>query len=279
MPVLADKNAKAVRHAGADVACSRACPNCAGPTATRLPRYSTPEWHVVRCADCGFVYLGNPPAYQELVETFAWEKTSVMEKERRRKRRPLLSWLDRNSRWRLGLLGRDRAGFYRRLFRQGRVLDVGCATGSKVPEPFIPFGIEISRSLYEKAHATMQARGGKAIHGPAAEAIVEFPDRYFAGIIMRSVLEHETQPKRVLTHVARVLEDGGKAYIRVPNFGSVNRMVIGGNWCGLRHPDHVNYFTVNSLCRMAGDCGLSVKLLTPLLLPFNDNINAVLSRA
>jgi hypothetical protein len=38
----------------------------------------------------------------------------------------------------------------------------------------------------------------------------------------------------------------------------------------------VNYFTTTSLGAMAGDCGLKLKLLNPIRLPLDDNINAVL---
>ena len=86
------------------------------------------------------------------------------------------------------------------------------------------------------------------------------------------------QPKKLLAHVARVLKDDGKAYIRVPNFGGINRRVMGAKWCGFRYPDHVNYFTVTSLRRLAADCGLNVRLLNPIRLPLDDNINAVLSK-
>jgi hypothetical protein len=40
----------------------------------------------------------------------------------------------------------------------------------------------------------------------------------------------------------------------------------------------VNYFTTKSLVAMAGDCGLELKLLNPLRLPLDDNINAILKR-
>jgi hypothetical protein len=64
----------------------------------------------------------------------------------------------------------------------------------------------------------------------------------------------------------------------VPNFGSVNRLVTGPKWCGFRHPDHVNYFTVASLRRMAAESGMSLRLLNPIRLPLDDNINGVLQR-
>jgi SAM-dependent methyltransferase len=137
------------------------------------------------------------------------------------------------------------------------VLDVGCGSG-RVPEPFIPFGIEISGALFERH---MRGRGGWAVHAPALKGIGQFQTGYFSGIVLRSFLEHEVAPKAVLQESARVLADEGSIFVRVPNFGSVNRRVIGGGWCGVRHPDHVNYFTLRSLQKMPADCGLQVRVL------------------
>lgn len=256
----------------------RACPQCGATAAIALPRYSMAEWHVVACADCGFVFLRNPPAYARLEEEFAWEKTAPAETERRHAARPLFMWIDDLTRWRLSLFRSDRGDLYRRLFKPGRVLDVGCGGYVAVPEPFVPYGIEISKVLYERSAQLMEARGGKALPGPAAEAIGAFPDGFFSGVILNSVVEHEVQPKRLLAEVARVLEPDGSAQIRVPNYGSVNRLVNGGGWCGFHHPDHANYFTLASLKRMAKDCGLALRLLHPIRLPVDDNINAVLTR-
>lgn len=258
---------------------NRACPQCAGREVGPLSVYSTAEWSVVRCNACGFVFLHNPPEYESLVEEFAWEKTAPAEKKRRKADRPFLMAIDRITRWRLHMFSGGREALYRRLFGPGRVLDVGCGGGAGAPEPFVPFGIEISKALYDRSAALMRARGGDVIHGPAAEAISGFADGFFSGVIMRSVLEHEVRPKELLRGVARVLAPGGRAYVRVPNFGSINRVVNGGKWCGFRHPDHVNYFTAASLRRMAADAGLTLKLLHPLRLPVDDNINAVLARA
>ena len=257
---------------------SRRCPLCDSTASRPLERYSTSEWHVVSCTACSFVYLSNPPHYEDLESNFAWESTSVAESARRASSRPLLTRLDRATRWRLHMLRRSREHFYRDLFRQGRVLDIGCGGSAGPPEPLVPFGIEISRVLFEQSKLKMAERGGYAVHGAAAEAITQFPDRFFAGVIMSSVVEHEKQPKKLLLNVARVLENEGKAYIRVPNFGSVNRVLMDSKWCGFRYPDHVNYFTVATLKRMAAECGLRLRLLNPGRLPFDDNINAVLEQ-
>jgi SAM-dependent methyltransferase len=256
---------------------TRACPACGAREARILSRYSTSRWQVTECSACKFVFLRNPPAYERLVEEFAWQKTKIVEQKRREEARPAVAKLDQSTRWRLGAFKQRRPDLYRSLFKPGRVLDVGCGQGREIPRPFVPYGIEISRSLYEKAAVNMAKRGGQAVHGAAADAIATFPDRYFTGVILSSVVEHEVRPMELLSHVARVLESDGKAFIRVPNFGSLNRVAAGSHWCGFRHPDHVNYFTTHSLRGMAAKAGLAVKLLNPIRTPFDDNINAVLT--
>jgi len=255
---------------------ARRCPQCGDDAFRQLPSYSSPPWQIVECCACSFVFLRNPPAYEHLVSEFAWEKTRVAEVARRKARSPIRMWLDRVTRWRAGIHAPGIVGRLNRLFAPGCVLDVGCGSGKKVPEPFIPFGSEISEQLCRDADAHMRARGGRATHAPAMEGVKEFPDRYFSGILLRSFLEHEAQPKALLAQCARVLAEDGAIYVRVPNYGSLNRRLLGGKWCGFRYPDHVNYFTTKSLGAMAADCGLSLALLNPLRLPLDDNINAVL---
>jgi len=256
----------------------RCCPQCDSDAHEVLPAYSSGAWKIVACGDCGFVYLRNPPKYERLVDEFAWEKTRHAEVKRRRKNRPIRKWLDEKTRWRSNLLRPSPSRQLRRMFPPGRILDVGCGAGRELPEPFVPFGIEISRTLAAQTQDYMGPRGGKAIHAPALDGIRQFDSKHFTGIVLRSFLEHEVEPKALLQEAARVLADDGRIYVRVPNFASVNRRVSGAQWCGFRYPDHVNYFTPASLRQMAGDCGLSLRLINPVLFVFNDNINAMLVR-
>lgn len=255
----------------------RRCPSCNVDEFHVLPEYCSKGWSVVACTSCGFVYLNNPPKYESLVDDFAWEKTRDAEVKRRRKQRPIRKWLDENTRWRSNLLRRSTASQLRTMFEPGPILDVGCGAGREIPEPFVPFGIEISRSLAAQAQSYMGPRGGRAIHASALEGIRQFEDNYFTGIMLRSFLEHEVEPKGLLKEASRVLAGNGRIYVRVPNFGSINRRVSGAQWCGFRYPDHVNYFTPKSLRSMATDCGLTFHLMNPLLFVFNDNINAMLA--
>ncbi|MEM6408901.1 MAG: class I SAM-dependent methyltransferase [Pseudomonadota bacterium] len=256
----------------------RPCPACASDQASPIAQYSRDEWVVAACEVCEFVFLRNPPAYEALEEDFAWEKTYVEKKNASKGS----TWFSPIGRWlkeKTGLYGRGnrRIMQFRRWFKDGKVIDVGCGTGTRIIAPMTPYGIELSTALHAQADARMKARGGYCVHGPGAEAIWEFPEGAFDGIIMNSYLEHEVDMLRVMAGARRALKPTGKLFVRVPNFASLNRRVIGKTWCGFRYPDHVNYFTPKSLARVAGQTGFTLKITNPLTLPIDDNINALLS--
>ncbi len=255
----------------------RSCPLCKSDRNVKLDIYSRGDWVICRCEDCGFVFLRNAPRYDALINDLAWEKTFADESERR-DREVTLRKIDKATRFRLKLFRSGSSNQLRRIFGQGRVLDIGCGGGTRLPEPIIPFGIEVSHALWQKADEIMRSRGGYAIHAPAVEGIAEFDDGYFKGVFARSFLEHEMDPARLLKEAYRVLEPGGVMYVRVPNFGSVNRRVVGPQWCGFRYPDHVNYFTLDTLRKMTAEAGFSLKLMNRIGFYFDDNIKACLVR-
>lgn len=257
----------------------RPCPLCGEARATDLPRYGRGGWRIVACAGCGFTFLANPPGHEALSEDFAWEKGLDAEKTRRLAAAPALYGLDYATRFRTGVLQRTDMQKYLDWFGPGgNVLDIGCASGGRITAPFTPWGIEISKALAERADADMRARGGRCLHGPGADAIWNFDPGLFDGIVMRSYLEHEEQPLRVLQGAHRALKDTGAIYVKVPNWGSVNRRLTGPTWCGIRLPDHVNYFTPASLRAMAAKAGFDLTVKNPLNLSFDDNIHALLRK-
>ena len=197
---------------------------------------------------------------------------------RRNGARARFAWLDTATRWRT-TFGKwlDEHRRRRTLGLSGNVLDIGCSGGCRVPDGPTPFGIEISKALAEKATPAFARRGGRVVAAPAVEGIDAFEDGFFSAILMRSYLEHEKQPRLVLEKAFRRLAPGGTIYVRVPDFGSVNRRVMGARWCGWRFPDHVNYFSSDSLRALAGSLGFEYAR-TNWLSPFDDNIIALLKR-
>lgn len=255
----------------------RVCPVCEGDQATRLDRYAPPDWDLVACDGCGFVYLSNPPHYEALQDELAWEKTSDAKRAKGGS-----TPLSRLARWLRGqvafLRTRRLNALFQRLFGAGRVLDIGCGDIIRTAPPITPYGIEISTVLHDRADQIMRAQGGYCVQGAGAEAIWQFDSGFFDGVILSSYLEHEVEPVKVLEGVHRALKPGGKVFVRVPNYGSLNRHVVGAKWCGFRHPDHVNYFTTDTLGRMAGKIGFDVQIINKSRLWVDDNIHAVLHR-
>lgn len=260
-----------------DARTQRPCPACAADSGVRIEAYAPPEWDVVECTGCGMVYLRNPPAYDALQDEFAWEKTYAGKVSQGRS--TPFSELARWVRARLRRTGGKHADDkYLGWFGPGPVLDIGCGGVIRARPPMVPYGIELSNTLWEVSDAKMRALGGYCVHGAGAAGIWEFEEGFFNGIIMHSYLEHEVDVQGVLKGAHRALKPGGKVYVRVPNYGSVNRRVVGRKWCGFRHPDHVNYFTLASLRGFASKAELAATLLNPWNLWFDDNIKVLLTK-
>lgn len=255
----------------------RACQACGSSHSIPVKQYTTTAWPVVQCVNCDFVYLGRVPSYDALAQDFPWEVTFQAEKQRRARSR--FGWLDATTRWRTKI-GHWVDDHRRRktLGLSGRVLDIGCGGACRVPQGPIPFGIEISKALAVQAQPSFAARGGSVIHGAAIDGLDAFDDGFFSAILMRSYLEHESQPRQVLEKALRKLAPGGVVFVRVPDYGSINRRVMGARWCGFRFPDHVNYFTRLTLGSLAASVGFQF-LCTNWLSIFDDNIIAVFTKA
>jgi ubiquinone/menaquinone biosynthesis C-methylase UbiE len=101
-------------------------------------------------------------------------------------------------------------------------------------------------------------------------------------ILATDILEHVTAPEALMAEFARVLKDGGQLLITVPNLVSCNNRlsILFGSGVGIelhqllkgrsivnpitgpRYPDqkqHVRWFTLRSLRRMAAACGFVVR--------------------
>ncbi len=257
----------------------RNCPNCGAEAYDDL-RLGNEEWTIGACQACGFAYLTAALPYEDLSEAHAWEKSFEVEAKRRKKKRPVFSWIDQKTRWRLHLFPRPETEiFISKFVRSGNVVDVGCGSGGHVlrlPEDTVPYGVEISKGLAAQADELFRSKGGYCVHAPSVQGLQQFDSGMFDGAMLNSYLEHETQPLEVLQEVKRVLKPDGLAVVKVPNFGSLNAKVMRASWCGIRLPDHVNYFTEHSLSDMASKAGLSAKFPRLANLPTNDNFWAFL---
>lgn len=205
------------------------------------------------------VYLAKEISYQTQAEDHEFAETYSVERERRRKANPVLHLVSSFTR-------KLKPAMPQRLLRQtlrwrpgsqgSRLLDMGCGDGSFLvvaSRHFEVTGVEISPAMAQRAR---QRLPNAAIHtGPGTEA--PLPESAFDVVTQFSVLEHEWRPLDALGIVARVLRPGGVTVIKVPNFASWNRAIRGAEWCGIRLPDHCNYFTPATLAAFLTRAGLN----------------------
>jgi len=234
----------------------RACPLCGSRSNTLL--LEREGWPVVRCA-CAMVYLARELSYQQQAAEHEFAETYVAEHARRRRAHPLLQAISSVTR-------KLKPPMPVRLLRQtlrwwpagrgGPLLDIGCGDGAfleAAAQHFTVTGVEISAAQAKRARQRLP--GATIFTGPSTE--IALPEDTFDVVTQFSVLEHEWHPLPALRRVARTLRPGGITILKVPNFASWNRVLRGAEWCGIRLPDHCNYFTPQTLAAALAAAGLA----------------------
>lgn len=257
---------------------SRHCPICNCANRTNLHLYSQEEWTIAQCMECSMIYLANPPSYEDLEADYSWDKTYLKENNRRKKNRGIIKNVAKGIRNINYSLRQNDNARYLKILGPGKILDIGCGDVVRWKAPFVPFGIEISKTLAITANIKMQHLGGSCLQGAGAKTIWKFDKNQFDSIFMHSYLEHEVDINSILNGSFRCLKPGGRVFIRVPNFNSINRRIARNNWPGLRYPDHVNYFTVKTLEASAIKAKFDFKLHNKHKIWLDDNIQALLSK-
>lgn len=80
----------------------------------------------------------------------------------------------------------------------------------------------------------------------------------YTGIVMSQVLEHAAESRASLRKAAQLLAPGGVLGVALPNFHSLFRLLLDHKDPYVTPPAHLNYFTQESLRRMATAEGLRI---------------------
>src|SRR5215831_17983176 len=129
--------------------------------------------------------------------------------------------------------------FIRRYRAHGKLLELGCAYGFFLMEAARHFevtGIELA------ADAANLARVG------AVDIIILF-----------DVIEHLPQPRETLALCCQHLNPGGIIVITTGDFGSTVARLAGARWRLMTPPQHLWFFTRESMRRLSGGLGLAME--------------------
>lgn len=255
---------------------TRPCPSC-GETEGEVIQTEGP-WRLVTCASCGLAYLPEIPAPETLEEEFDWEASFRRERWERWLSNPLARF------WTGALLlikpNRERRAvrwIRRHAPSAGRLLDIGAGDGRLAAQAqrrgYDVTCVELSPAMAAKALRRLDREQVKV--GRLAD--FAFPEHHFDVITAISYLEHEPEPLTLLGQVRGLLNPQGRLVIKVPNFDSLLRRVRGRRWAGFRWPEHVQYFTPETLTALLNRAGFKVAHVDAN--PLSDNFWVAASRS
>lgn len=225
------------------------------PLTGRFPADLT--MHVVECGGCGFYYANPRPTQDVLDERYQHMSDIHFNLNGQQSRVRVFEHV-------VGAL-------VRRHPRPGRVLDVGCFTGTLLEvaagRGWEPWGVEINKV------ASGYARDDLGYQVSTCELkAAGYESDFFDAVTMTDVAEHVIDPRETFEEVFRVLKSGGLLVMTVPNakvqipkenlrrrLGKGGGVVIGGL-------GHINHFSVSSmrrLLRRTGFDGIRIGCMIP----------------
>lgn len=172
-------------------------------------------------------------------------------------------------------------GYFYRMYRdevlrragalQGRdILEVGCGEGMMFEGTrTTPVQMDVSMTRVERAR-------GKARFLLCADGYaLPFADQSFSLVLLIAVLEHTSEPWRLLQEARRVLKPGGRVLIVVPNdvTMSIGRVML-LKWPP-RYPDHLTFTTPGRMHGWLRDSRFRIDDAFPMpfrMLPFAVNL-------
>jgi SAM-dependent methyltransferase len=205
-------------------------------------RFGPPgEFGLVRCRNCGLVYVNPRPSPEEVKDYYpaAYHETraSVDMALQRRRQEDKLHKLQAHS-------------------RGGRLLDVGCGEGLFLHlarrAGWEVRGVEVAETSTAYARETLNL---DVFAGDLLEA--NFPSQHFDAVTFWHVLEHLHDPRGELREAHRILKPGGLLIVGAPNIASWQAGLLGVEWTALDIPRHLYHFSPGSLREMLERAGFT----------------------
>ncbi len=213
---------------------------------TNQPHWSKGELQLVRCTNCGMVYVNPVAAAMASGEFYDTEGADYYLSPAK-----LASdYADVRFERELRLL--------RQFCPRGAVLDVGCGSGGflfqlkkRWPMDYEILGTDVSGGPLDYA----ESKDVPVVRGDFLEQ--NFGGQKFDAVTLWAVAEHLAEPKKFLAQIHAALKPGGVCFVLVPNLRSLAIRLLGAKYRYV-YAQHLNYFSVSTLGRLGERAGFEV---------------------
>ncbi len=238
----------------------QSCPVCKSrPHHWAVKKCGDDTYAVDRCSECGFAFVNprpsmeflkahyrtsghgvslDPPTLESVIAGEAVDPNSTIDAKR------MISTIKN--------LTKDRQN------KSHRLLDVGAGYGFFSKEAAINDFQVIAIDLAEN-----ERQISKSISGidpvPTTFEDLELDPSSLSVVLMSQILEHALDVEEWVCKAGQLLETGGVLAIALPNFGSLQRIILQKNDPYICPPDHLNFFTPGSLRNLLKNNGFVVE--------------------
>ncbi len=144
----------------------------------------------------------------------------------------------------------------------GKLLDIGCGTGAFLNR-MQQNGWE-AKGLEPNGEARQLAKNLYGIEAGATTELFTLPPASFDAITMWHVLEHVHQLHKYLEQITTLLKTGGRLFVAVPNYTSLDAEVYGNHWAAYDVPRHLYHFTPAAISALVAEHGMKVRSWEPM---------------
>ena len=200
--------------------------------------FSISDYRVVRCDDCGLVFLNPQLSDDELARIYS--ANYFLGSDSAKGCKTVSEIKQATARLYLAEIRRFHG------FNKGRLLEVGCGEGdflvSAEADGWDVAGIEYSLAACEKARRRL--KNGEVRCGELQQA--ELAAAQFDLCVVSDVLEHIRSPLDFLREIHRILKPSGTLFIATPSIDSWSARFMRQKWMEFK-PEHLTYFDRQTL--------------------------------
>lgn len=226
------------------------CNLCGGDDTYLL--YEKDGYNIVKCNSCGLLYVNPRDSIDKLIRIYG-RPYFELEKSKRKDGIGYRNYIKDKEIHKIYF--RKKIKQIKKIKPEGRLLDIGCATGFFLEEAqkegFDVWGVDVSPYAVKIAKEVIN--NDKIFLGTIKE--VPLKRESLDVITCFQTLEHSPDPLGELLQMHRLLKIGGVIILTLPDQGSFYEKIMRRGWFAYKPKEHLYYFNSKTIKRMIQKAG------------------------